>query len=120
MEIYLGKRAMRQIRLAVSDAIEDGETDTLRDELVSAFLDDDIEEIERRIDNVDFYDFVDEILDEWSGEDLDELLELLEAQLADADVDLKYASPDMDDEDDDDEDDDELDTEGMLLDDDDM
>ncbi len=103
MEIFLNKRAMRQVRLSVADAIEDGETDALREDLVSTFSDDDIEEIERRIDSGDFYDFISEILDEWSGEDLDELLELLETQLADADVDLKYTAPEDDDSDDDDD-----------------
>ncbi|UCH30123.1 MAG: hypothetical protein JSV06_03605 [Myxococcales bacterium] len=107
MEIFLNKRAMRQIRLSVADAIEDGEIDALREDLVSTFSDDDIEEIERRIDSGDFYDFISEILDEWSGEDLDELMELLETQLADADVDLKYTAPENDDDDDDSGDDEE-------------
>jgi len=101
MEIFLNKRAMRQVRLSVADAIEDGEIDALREDLVSVFSDDDIEEIERRIDSGDFYDFVTEILEEWSGEDLDELMELLETQLADADVDLKYTPPENDDSEDD-------------------
>ena len=101
MEIFLNKRAMRQVRLSVADAIADGEIDALREDLVSVFSDDDIEEIERRIDSGDFYDFITEILEEWSGEDLDELIELLETQLADADVDLKYTAPENDDSDDD-------------------
>ena len=101
MEIFLNKRAMRQVRLSVADAIADGEIDALREDLVSVFSDDDIEEIERRIDSGDFYDFITEILEEWSGEDLDELMELLETQLADADVELKYTPPENDDSDDD-------------------
>jgi len=96
MEIFLSKRVMRQVRLAVADAIGDGEIDSLREDLVGVFSDDNIEEIERRIDSGDFYDFISEILDEWSGEDLDELLELLEAQLSDANVDLKYSPPEND------------------------
>lgn len=103
MEIYLSKRAMQRVRLSVTEAIEDGEIDALREDLISLFSDDDIEEIERRIDSGDFYDFVSEILDEWSGEDLDELMELLETQLADADVDLKYTAPENDDEEEEDE-----------------
>jgi hypothetical protein len=101
MEIFLNKRAMRQIRLSVADAIADGEIDALREDMVSVFTDDDIEEIERRIDSGDFYDFVTEILEEWSGEELDELMELLETQLADADVELKYTAPENDDSEDD-------------------
>ena len=98
MEIYLSKRAMQRVRLSVADAIEDGEIDALREDLISLFSDDDVEEIERRIDSGDFYDFISEILDEWSGEDLDELMELLETQLADADIDLKYTAPENDDD----------------------
>ena len=101
MEIFLNKRAMRQIELSVADAIADGEIDALREDMVSVFTDDDIEEIERRIDSGDFYDFITEILEEWSGEDLDELMELLETQLADANVDLKYTAPENDDSEDD-------------------
>ena len=112
MEIFLNKRAMQRVRLSVADAIEDGEIDALREDLVSVFSDDDIEEIERRIDSGDFYDFISEILDEWSGEDLDELMELLETQLADADVDVKYTAPEDDDSADDE---DEEETEEELI-----
>jgi hypothetical protein len=115
MEIFLNKRAMRQVRLSVADAIDDGEIDALREDLVGVFSDDDIEEIERRIDSGDFYDFITEILEEWSGEDLDELMELLGTQLADADVDLKYTAPENDDSDDDVEEEEEEETEEELI-----
>ncbi len=117
MEIFLNKRSMQRVRLSVADAIEDGEIDALREDLVSVFSDDDIEEIERRIDSGDFYDFISEILDEWSGEDLDELMELLETQLADADVALKYTAPETDDSDDDDAEDEEEAEEELIVDD---
>lgn len=117
MEIYLSKRAMQRVKLAVADAIEDGEVDALREDLISLFSDDDIEEIERRIDSGDFYDFISEILDEWSGEDMDELMELLETQLADADIDLKYTAleNDEEEEEDDDESEDEDEPEDDLI-----
>lgn len=114
MEIFLDKRAMRQIRLSAADAIEEGDSDTLREDIIEAFSDDVIEELERRIDTGDFYDFISEILDEWSGDDVDELFELLESQLAEADVDLKYASivvGDEEEEEDEEEDEDDIDTE---------
>ena len=78
MEIYLDRRSVRQLRLSAADAVEEGELDTLREDLMEAFSDDDIEEIERRIDSGDFYDFLSEILEEWSCEDVDELFELLD------------------------------------------
>lgn len=107
MDIYLSKQAVRQLRLSATDAIEEGDTETLREDIIEAFSDEDIEELERRIDAGDFFDFVSEILDEWSAEDVDELFELLEAALTEADVDLKYTTPGDDDDDDNDDDEEE-------------
>ena len=119
MEITLDKRAVRQIRLSAQDAIEEGDTETLREDILEAFTEEQIEEIERRLDNGDFFEFLTDVLDEWSGDDVDELFELLETQLGDLGVDLKYeptededaedgdADEDLDDDDDADDDDDE-------------
>jgi len=92
MEIYLDRRSVKQIRLSAADAVEEGDHETLREDMTQAFTDEQVEEIERRIDNGDFYDFVSSLLDEWSGEDVEELFELMEAHLGEAGVDLKYAS----------------------------
>ena len=90
MEIVLDKRAVRQIRLSAQDAIEEGDTETLREDILEAFTEEQVEEIERRLDNGDFYEFLTEMLDEWSGDDIDELFELLDAQLGDIGVDVKF------------------------------
>ena len=121
MEIFLDKRAIRQIRLSAQDAIEEGDTETLREDVLEAFTEEQVEEIERRLDNGDFFEFLTDMLDEWSGDDVDELFELIEAQLADVGIDLKYEAkarkaaddedeedePEEDDDDEDDDDDDE-------------
>lgn len=112
MEIYLEKTVIRQIRTSIEDAIEEGEYETLREDIIEAFSDDDIEEIERRIDSGDFFDFVSVILDEWSGEDAQELFELLEQQLSDAGIELKHSIDDEEeDEEEEEEEDEELDFE---------
>jgi len=115
MEIQLDKKAVRQIRLSATDAIEEGDTESLREDILEAFSEEHVEEIERRLDNGDFFEFLSDVLDEWGGDDADELFELLETQLGDIGVDLKYAPREGDDEeeetvevDDDDDDDDEL------------
>ena len=90
MEIVLDKRAVRQIRLSAQDAIEEGDTETLREDILEAFTEEQVEEIERRLDSGDFYEFLTEMLDEWSGDDVDELFELLDAQLGDMGVDVKF------------------------------
>ena len=102
MDIYLDKRAVRQIRISADEAIEEGDTDTLREDIMEAFTEEQIEEIERRIDSGDFYDFLSEMLDEWSGDDVDELFELLESALVDVGIDLKYARAEAEEEEEDD------------------
>jgi hypothetical protein len=112
MEIVLDKRAVKQIRLSAQDAIEEGDTDTLRDDILDSFTEDQVEEIERRI-STDFYDFLGDTLEEWSAEDVEELLDLLESQLADVGIELKYEMQDSVDDDDHDpdyDDDDDVDT----------
>jgi hypothetical protein len=71
MDIVLDKQAARQIRLSAAGAVEDGDTETLREDVMDAFSEDQIEEIERRIDSGDFYDFIAETLEEWSGDDVE-------------------------------------------------
>src|SRR6478735_8758871 len=97
MEIVLDKRAMKQIRLSAQDAIDEGDTETLREDILDSFSEEQVEEIERRIDT-DFYDFLGDTLEEWSGEDVDELLELLESQLADVGIEMKFDGVEADDE----------------------
>ncbi len=124
MEIFLDKRAVRQIRLSAADAIEEGDTESLREDILEAFSEEQVEEIERRLDNADFFEFLSEVLDDWNGDDADELFELLETQLAEIGVDLKYEAReadeeeladdedvDIDDEDEDDDDDEDLEEE---------
>jgi hypothetical protein len=90
MEIHLDKRAVKQIRLSAQDAIEEGDTETLREDILEAFTEEQVEEIERRLDNGDFFEFLTDMLDEWSGDDVDELFELIDAQLGDVGIDVKF------------------------------
>jgi hypothetical protein len=111
MDIYLDKRAVKQIRISADEAIEEGDTDTLREDIMEAFTEEQIEEIERRIDSGDFYDFLSEMLDEWSGEDVDELFELLESALVDVGIDVKYARATAEEEEEEEETEDEVEDE---------
>jgi hypothetical protein len=90
MDIYLDKRAVKQIRLSTQEAIEEGDMDSLREDILDAFTEEQVEEIERRLDGGDLFEFLTDILDEWNGDDVDELLELLETQLGEVGIDLKF------------------------------
>src|ERR1700761_9110109 len=101
MEIYLDKRAVRQIRLSAQDAIEEGDIETLREDILEAFTEEQVEEIERRLDSGDFFEFLTDMLDEWSGDDADELFELIDTQLGDVGVDVKFEKKSASDEEED-------------------
>jgi hypothetical protein len=98
MEILLDKRAVRLIRQAAADAIEDGDTETLREDVMEAFSEEQIEEIERQIDGGDFFDFLGETVEEWDGDDIDQLFELLENHLSDVGVELKMRPVELEEE----------------------
>src|SRR5581483_1146387 len=98
MELYLDRRAVKQIRLSAQEAIEEGDSESLREDILEAFTEEQVEEIERRLDTADFFEFLTDVLDEWSGDDVDELFELLETQLGEVGVDLKYEPREEDEE----------------------
>jgi hypothetical protein len=117
MELYLDRRAVKQIRLSAQEAIEEGDSESLREDILEAFTEEQVEEIERRLDTADFFEFLTDVLDEWSGDDVDELFELLETQLGEVGIDLKTdAKASTDDEEPDEPE--ESDDSGDLLDDD--
>src|SRR6478609_1092845 len=103
MEIHLDKRAVRQIRLSAQEAIEEDDTEALREDILEAFSEDQVEEIERRLDHGDMFEFLTDVVDEWSGDDVDELMELLETQLGEVGIDLKIDQKTDEEEDDDEE-----------------
>jgi hypothetical protein len=114
MEITLDKKALKLIRASAEDAVEEGDTETLREDIYEAFSEDQIEQIDRRLEGSDFMEFLTDVLEDWSQDDADELLELLESKLSELDIDLRFekaaaaaADDDDEDEDDDDFDDDE-------------
>src|SRR6187551_2485334 len=106
MEVYLDARAVRQIRVSAQEAMEEDDTESLREDVLEAFTEEQVEEIERRLDNGDFFEFLTDCLMEWNGDDVDELFELLETQLGDVGIDLKYEAAAGDDEEEEDADDD--------------
>lgn len=107
MEVYLDNRAVRQIRVSAQEAMEEDDTESLREDILEAFTEEQVEEIERRLDSGDLFEFLTDVLDEWGGEDVEELFELLETQLGEYGIDLKTEQKSDDDDEEEDEDDDE-------------
>ena len=108
MEIFLDKRAVKQIRLAAADAIEEGDLEALQDDIFEAFPEQQIETLEQMLSDGDLMSLLSDLLENWSGDDIDELFELLETQLGDEGIDLKYFVADDDNHEADDDFDDDL------------
>jgi hypothetical protein len=90
MEIYFDRRTVRELRNAAVDAIEDGDYEALSEDLVKAFSDEQVDEIEKRLTSGDFPDFINEILEEWGMDDVDNLFETLETRFAEIDIEIRF------------------------------
>jgi hypothetical protein len=89
MEVHIEKRAVRQIRLSAADTIAEGDTEALREDILEAFPDYQIDEIEQHLGGAELAELLTQMLEEWSGDDIDELVELLEGTLGEHGVVLK-------------------------------
>jgi hypothetical protein len=107
MEIYFDRRTVRELRNAALDAIEDGDYEALSEDLVKAFSDEQVDEIEKRLSSGDFPDFINEILEEWGMDDVDSLFETLETRFAEIDIELRFEDvrPEEDEEEEEEEED---------------
>jgi hypothetical protein len=92
MDIHLDRRAVRQIRLSTQEAIDEGDLEALREGILDRFTEDQVEEIEQHLESGDLFEFLSDIISDWGGDDVDELLELLETQFGEAGIGLRFDS----------------------------
>jgi hypothetical protein len=111
MEIYFDRRTVRELRNAAGDAIEDGDYEALSEDLVKAFSDEQVDEIEKRLSSGDFPDFINEILEEWGMDDVDNLFETLETRFTEIDIEIRFE--DIRTEEDEEEEEEEVDDEDL-------
>ena len=76
MEVYLDKRSVKQIQLSAADAIDEGDTETLKEDILESFPEEMLDGIEQHLGGTDLMDMLGEILEEWSGDQIEELLDL--------------------------------------------
>jgi hypothetical protein len=113
MEIYFDRRTVRELRNAAVDAIEDGDHEALAEDILKSFSDDQVDEIEKRLTSGDFPDFINEILEEWGMDDVDNLFELFESHFAEIDIELRFEDIRVDEEEEEEEEEEEFEDEEM-------
>ncbi|HUT79138.1 MAG TPA: hypothetical protein VM285_15680 [Polyangia bacterium] len=96
LEIIVDSRRTIILRLAVADAVEEGEYEGLADDLRDCFTDNQIETIEELLESGDIEELIDEILSDWGGDDADALFDNIETFFADAGIELHFEDVDVD------------------------
>jgi len=96
-EIYLSRNRTKVLRLAIRDAIDEGTVDALGEQIMDAFTDEQVEAVEAHLDGQSLEDVIEEALEEWTGEDEYEFLNILETRFGESGIDLKLWSIDDDD-----------------------
>jgi predicted house-cleaning noncanonical NTP pyrophosphatase (MazG superfamily) len=90
LEIIVEPQRTVNLRHAISEAIKTGDYDSLYDDIRDCFTDDQVEYIEDLLESSDIGEAIDEIVEEWNAEDMDELFEIIEHYFAELTVKLQF------------------------------
>jgi hypothetical protein len=90
LEIIVKPQRTINLRHAISEAIKTGDYDSLYDDIRDCFTDDQVEYIEDLLESSDIGEAIDEIVEEWNAEDMDEFFETIEHYFAELTVDLQF------------------------------
>jgi hypothetical protein len=98
MEIDLNPNDLDKIERAAEEVRDDPESKALVRTFLSCLTLEEVEEIERLLEDGDIEVYLDDMVAEWDGQDTDVLLSLFESRLADIDVAVQYevADPELD------------------------
>jgi len=91
-EIKLGQRQTKALVGSANQAIEEGDLDLLGEDILSIFSDEQVVEIESRLDGGSLEDLVEEIINEWTGDDLQEFIEIVEDKFAAIEIEIVMGS----------------------------
>jgi predicted house-cleaning noncanonical NTP pyrophosphatase (MazG superfamily) len=90
LEIIVEPQRTINLRHAISEAIKTGDYDSLYDDIRDCFTDDQVEYVEDVLDSSDIGEAIDEIVEEWNAEDMDELFEIIEHYFAELTVNIRF------------------------------
>ena len=94
VEIVVEPRQSYSLKQAVMEAIKTGDYNSLYDDIRDCFTEEQIEEMEELLDSGDIGEAIDEIVNEWNGEDLEELFETTQSYFAEFSIELQFLHDD--------------------------
>ncbi len=89
-EIFIDTRRTANIKQAITDSIENGEYESLASDIRDCFTDEQIEEIEELIESGDLEEAIDDVLTEWNGDTVSELLESMDRFFSASSIELFF------------------------------
>lgn len=95
MEIELNAHDLDRIERAAEEVREDKDSKALVSTFIQCLTLEEVEEIERLLEDGDIEVYLDDMVAEWDGQDTDTLLSLFESRLAELEVAVQYSAPDL-------------------------
>ena len=74
LDIFINTNRTLALKEAISDSIDSGQYGSLADDIRDCFTEEQVEQIEEMLDSGDFDEIIDNVLSDWSGDSMDELL----------------------------------------------
>lgn len=104
LEIIVDPRRTYNLKRAITAAIDSGDYDSLQDDVRDCFTDEQVEQMEELLDQKDIGEAIDEIVSEWGGDDVDELIESIGSFFSELKIDVQFDEDEEFAEEDDEED----------------
>ena len=90
LDIFINTHRTLALKEAISDSIDSGQYGSLADDIRDCFTEEQVEQVEEMLDSGDFDEIIDNVLSDWSGDSMDELLEELKELLAESNIELSF------------------------------
>jgi hypothetical protein len=90
LDIFINTHRTLALKEAISDSIDSGQYGSLADDIRDCFTEEQVEQIEEMLDSGDFDEIIDNVLSDWSGDSMDELLDELKELLAESSIELSF------------------------------
>ncbi|MBN2526161.1 MAG: hypothetical protein JXR76_07195 [Deltaproteobacteria bacterium] len=90
LDIIINTNRTLALKEAISDSIDNGQYGSLADDIRDCFTEEQIEQIEEMLDSGDFDEVIDNVLSDWSGDSMEELLEEFKEVMAESNIDISF------------------------------
>jgi len=96
LEVFIDTKRSFNLKQAVIEAIENGEYESLRDDIRDCFTVDQVDDIEALLESDNIDEVIEEIIEEWLGDDYEDLQEAIRSFFAESTIDVQFSDDSVD------------------------